>query len=179
MSTSLRLAIVVVMLSVFSSAQQPLGDVARQTRSQRRSGAKVITNEDLPRALPPSVSAPEKGSEEKAAETGKSAEEKSPAEALKETEKDYLSRFGKEKESFDLLSRELTVLQRENQIKVSEYYADAGKRLRDPQGYSEMTKKYQDEIAAKQKALDESKQKLDALKDEARHAGLPMNLFEQ
>jgi hypothetical protein len=179
MSASLRLPIVVLMLSVFSFAQQPLGDIARQSRSQRKPGTRVITNEDLPHAIPPSVATSEKDSEDKAKETGKNAEAKAPAEAQKELEKDYLSRVGKEKEALDLLSRELNVLQRENQIKVAEYYADAGQRLRDPQNYSEMTKKYQEDIAAKQKAVDESKQKLDALMEEAHRAGVSMNLFDK
>jgi hypothetical protein len=99
-------------------------------------------------------------------------------EAVKEREKEFLARYSKEKTEFDLLTRELSVLQRESQIKITEYYADAGTRLRDPRAFYEKGKQYADDIALKEKAVDAAKQRIEDLKEEARRAGLPTRLFE-
>jgi hypothetical protein len=173
-----RILALVLALSALSFAQQSsLGDVARQTRTHRKPGAKVITNEDLPSAPVPATQAASSSSDKEAGES-KEKESQDGAEALKEREKDFLARFAKEKQALDLLNRELNVLQRENQLQIAAFYADAGTRLRDPQAFAEKSKRFTEDIAAKQKAVEEIKQKVEALKEEARHAGLPSRLFE-
>ena len=67
--------------------------------------------------------------------------------------------------------RELDVMQRENKLRTADYYGDAGTRLRDAKKFTDDDRKYQDDIAAKQKALDDAKTKLDQTREEARKAG--------
>jgi hypothetical protein len=160
------------------SSAQSLGDIARQTRAHAKPDTKVITNDDLPHALEPSAppattnKPDEKSSND--AEAGPDA-----TQAAKDREKDLRDRFAKGKADFDLLTRELTVLQREYRIQTTEYYADAGTRLRDPKAFTEKSKKFEDDIATKQKDLDNAKRQIEALKEEARRAGLSSRLFDE
>jgi hypothetical protein len=55
------------------------------------------------------------------------------------------------------------------------FYADAGARLRDEKKYAEDDRKYQADIANKQKAIADGKATLDKLREEARRAGVPVS----
>lgn len=180
MIATLRVFAVVLLLSALSlGQQQSLADIARRTRTQRKPGTRVITNEDLPRSPSPGTAPAEDESVDKQAQEEKDkGTPKDGPEALKEREKDFLARYGKEKSELDLLTRELNVLHRESQIKTTEYYADAGTRLRDPRAFYEKSKQYSDDIAVKEKAVEAARQRIEDLKEEARRAGLPTRLFE-
>ena len=56
-------------------------------------------------------------------------------------------------------------------MRSSNYYGDAGNRLRNPQKYAEDDRKSRDDMAAKQKAIDEAKTELENMREEARKAG--------
>jgi hypothetical protein len=77
------------------------------------------------------------------------------------------------------LSRELDVLQREYQIRAAAMYADAGNRLRNQADWDKQDTQYKQQIADKQKAVDEAKQKLEELQENARKAGAPTSVQEQ
>jgi len=77
-----------------------------------------------------------------------------------------------------LLTRELDVLQREYQIRAAAMYADAGNRLRNSGDWDKQDAQYKQQIADKQKALDDSKQKVEDLREEARKAGVPSSIRE-
>jgi len=83
-----------------------------------------------------------------------------------------------QKEKLSLLSRELDVLQREERLKQSEFYADTATRVRNPNGFADEDAKYKQQIADKQKAVDEAKAKLTDLQDEARKTGVPNSVAE-
>ena len=70
-----------------------------------------------------------------------------------------------------MLGRELDVLQREYQIRAAAMYADAGNRMRNSADWDKQDTQYKQQIADKQKALDDAKQKLEDLQEEARKAG--------
>ncbi|HWC16029.1 MAG TPA: hypothetical protein VG498_03415, partial [Terriglobales bacterium] len=57
------------------------------------------------------------------------------------------------------------------QSRASNYYGDAGTRLRNESKYVEDDRKSREAIAAKQKQLDDAKTKLEQMKDDARKAG--------
>ncbi|HLV86547.1 MAG TPA: hypothetical protein VKV39_06180 [Candidatus Sulfotelmatobacter sp.] len=92
--------------------------------------------------------------------------------------KQWGDRINSQKEQVDLLTRELDVLQREYQIRAAAMYADAGNRLRNQTDWDKQDAQYKQQIADKQKALDEAKQKMEDLQEEARKAGVPSSVRE-
>ena len=77
-----------------------------------------------------------------------------------------------------MLSRELDVLQREYQVRAAAMYADVGNRLRNSADWDKQDAQYKQQIADKQKAVDDAKQKLDDMQEEARKAGVPASARE-
>jgi hypothetical protein len=77
-----------------------------------------------------------------------------------------------------LLERDLDVLQREYRIRAAAMYADAGNRLRNSGDWDKQDTQYKQQIADKQKALDDAKQKLDDVQEDARKAGAPASVSE-
>ena len=78
-----------------------------------------------------------------------------------------------------MLARELDVLQREYQIRAAAMYADAGNRMRNSADWDKQDAQYKQQIADKQKSVDEAKQKLDDLQEDARKAGVPASVSAQ
>jgi hypothetical protein len=83
-----------------------------------------------------------------------------------------------QKDKVSLLSREVDVLQRERQMKYAQFYTDGARRAQDPNGFSTEDAKYKQEIADKQKQLDDAKSKLNDMQDEARKSGAPNAVTE-
>jgi hypothetical protein len=115
-------------------------------------------------------------SDEKKTETqlkpGQSAEDRQKALAA------WKQKLDSQKEQVSLASRELDVLQREYQLKAAEFYADAARRTQNPNGFVEEDGKYKQQIADKQKAVDEAKAKLTGMEEEARKSGAPNSITE-
>jgi hypothetical protein len=183
-----------------SSAGQSLGDYARQVRKEPdgKPKKKVFDNDNLPKvdklsvvgnaAAPAAEAAP---AESKPAETANAGPAKSEAgappadsskmdQAQKEAAwKQWSDKIKSQLETIDLLTRELDVVQREYQIRAAAMYADAGNRLRNSADWDKQDAQYKQQIADKQKALDDGKQKLEDLREEARKAGVPSSVREQ
>jgi len=70
------------------------------------------------------------------------------------------------------------VLQREYQIRAAAMYADAGNRMRNSADWDKQDAQYKQQIADKQKVLDDAKQKLDDIQEQARKAGAPVSVRE-
>ena len=70
-------------------------------------------------------------------------------------------------------------MQREYQVRAAAMYADVGNRMRNAADWDKQDAKYKQDIADKQKALDEAKQKQDDLQEEARRAGVSASVREQ
>jgi len=83
-----------------------------------------------------------------------------------------------QKDKISLLSRELDVLQREHQLKAAEFYANTARRTQNPNGFQSEDAKYKQQIADKQKQLDEAKGKLSGMEDEAHKAGAPNSITQ-
>lgn len=141
----------------------------------------------------PAEGAPESGeakSEAKAVAEAKSpAEQKTPAAGSDKTVPDEAARqvaakqwedkIAAQKAQIELLGRELDVLQREYQIRAAAMYADAGNRMRNQADWDKQDTQYKQQIADKQKAVDDAKQKLDDMQEEARKAGMPPSVSQQ
>ncbi|HSQ18907.1 MAG TPA: hypothetical protein VLR92_00900 [Blastocatellia bacterium] len=180
---------------------QPLGDYARQVRKEPdgKPKRKVFDNDNLPKQDKLSVvgnaPAPETATtaQSSPAETAKAApasQAKSeagapPADASKMDQaakeaalKQWGDKIASQQQSIDLLARELDVLQREYQIRAAAMYADVGNRMRNSADWDKQDAQYKQQIADKHKALDDAKQKLDDLREEARKAGVPSSIRE-
>jgi len=83
-----------------------------------------------------------------------------------------------QKASVDLASRELDVLEREYHVKQAEFYANTASRVENPNGFADDDVKYKQQISDRQKKLEEAKQKLSDLQDEARGEGAPNSAVE-
>jgi len=92
--------------------------------------------------------------------------------------KQWGDRIASQKDQIDLLQRELDVLQREYKLRAAAMYADVGNRMRNELDWDKQDAQYKQQIADKQKALDDAKQKLDDLLEDARKAGVPASIRE-
>ena len=165
-----------------------LGEVARRARREKPAsapGERVYDNENLPgKAVISTVGSADATESAKPSDQGQTPansddannKDKSgtlSAEDHKKINDQWSGKIGQQKEEISRLERELNVLQRESQIHAAVNYADMGTRLGNNAKYAQEDKQYQDQIAAKQKALDDAKQKLADMQEEARKAGVP------
>jgi hypothetical protein len=181
---------------------QPLGDYARQIRKgpEAKSKARVFDNDNLPTQDKLSVvgnatTSPEPAPEQKPADAdgtasaagpeGKPSTANPPADTSKMDQaakeaawKQWGDKIKAQQDTIDLANRELDVLQREYQIRAAAMYADAGNRLRNSADWDKQDAQYKQQIADKQKAVDDAKQKLEDLQEEARKAGVPSSVRE-
>lgn len=173
-----------------------LGTYARQVRKDPGSTgkAKVFDNDNLPREDKLSVvgkPSEDAGGPPPPTDTSNAsgdAKSGAPADAGKtpatQSEKDAASKQWSDKLSgqqsqIDLLTRELDVATKEYQLKAAAMYADAGNRLRNSTDWDKQDAQYKQTIADKQKALDDAKQKLDDMQEDARKAGVPSSVRDQ
>jgi hypothetical protein len=166
--------------------------------AQAKAKPKVFDNDNLPKTDKLSVigdaSRPEQGAQvapaqnqpakDKAAEAnGSEAAKTNSSEAAKaspvtsaankkaDDAKEWADKIAAQKDQVDLLSRELDVTQREYQLRAAAMYADVGNRLRNSAAWDKEDTQYKQQIADKQKAIEDAKQKLDELQESARKAG--------
>jgi len=189
-----------------SSSGQSLGDYARHVRKgpENSGKPKVFDNDNLPKTdklsivgTPSAPTTAESSTAAKAAnapatpagtEAKPASADKAAASATGKAPEDEATKLAAwkqwgekikaQQQQIDLLSREFDVLQREYQIRAAAMYADAGNRMRNQADSDKQDAQYKQQIADKQKALDESKQKLEDLRDQARRAGVPDSFQE-
>jgi hypothetical protein len=173
-----------------SSAPEPsLGDYARKVRkdpNNAKAKPKVFDNDNLPTDDKLSVVGPAAAADasDKSAD-GKDAAAAKPATAADEEEakkkamwKSWQDKLTAQKDTIDLASRELDVTQREYQLRAAAMYADVGNRMRNATQWDKEEADYKQKIADKQKAVEDGKQKLTDMQEEARKAGVPAAMIE-
>lgn len=185
MSRKLKLLLCMMfVLGVTASVSaQSLGDVARKERTkQKPQSARTYTNEDIPSAEPPKeepkpegtpvVGATDTSADKKDADKDAKAKlDKTAADKQAELNAAWKAKVADAKAQVATLEREINLMQREDRLRTAVYYSDAGNRLRDDKGWAEQEKKYQDDLAARQKDLSDAKQKVDQTIEAARKAG--------
>ncbi len=168
------------MLAAGVAFAQSLGDVAKKNRSRKKPAAtRVVTNDDLTSATEFNNGAA--SGLPTAAQPADSEKNDSATSKTEDREKllaDWRARFDEQKKSIALLQRELEVTQREYKQQIALYYADAGNRLRDQGAWAEQQRKYEADVATKQKDLDAARQKLEDMKEDARKAGVPSSVSD-
>ena len=196
-------AFVAILATSCASAQDaPLGDLARQVRKQKPAPTnKTFDNDNLPKDDKVSVvgQAPDQSSDGNPQDTNNAAaqsadpaaqsvdagksgngEQKSSTDeeqAKKQAMwKEWQNKIKQQRDAIDLANRELDVANREYRLRAAAFYADAGNRLRNSTEWDKEDSQYKDQIAAKQKTLDDAKKKLEDMQDEARKVGVPSSI---
>ena len=179
--------------STVPPGQTSLGDYARKIRKDPatpQAKPKVFDNDNIPTndklsvvgqkpSLEAATAAPaddknKDKDKDKTTVAPKPADDQAKQEAAW---KDWQNKLTAQKDSIDLASRELDVLQREYQLRAAAMYADAGNRIRNSAQWDKQDADYKQKIADKQKEVDDAKQKLDDMKEEARKAGVPSSMI--
>jgi hypothetical protein len=168
---------------VAAQTQQPLGDYARTARKEKekdQKSAKKYDNDNLPvndklsivGNAPPEAPATGAAPAAPADAAAAPAPGSSPADKQKLYD-DWKTKIATQKDQINLASRELDVAQREYRLRAAAMYGDVGNRLRNSATWDKEDAQYKQQIAQKQKAVDDAKQRLDAMQEEARKAGVP------
>jgi len=195
-------AVLAALMSTAAGAQQQdsLADYARAHRKDKKqTAAKQFDNDNLPRGEKLSVVGnASDDSKAQAADASKdgdsqnadtSGQKSTGSEKMPETkpgqpqerEKPYdewKDKLAAQKDKVELLTRELDVLQREYRLRAAAFYADAGNRLRNAGSWDKEDAQYKQQIADKQKAVNDAKQTLDDLQEQARKSGVPSSVRE-
>jgi hypothetical protein len=195
--------VAILAISCASAQDAPLGDLARQVRKQKPAPTnKTFDNDNLPKDDKVSVvgQTPEQSSDgnpqdanngaaqpadpaaQPAADAGKAGngEQKSSTDEEQQKKlalwKEWQNKIKQQRDAIDLANRELDVANREYRLRAAAFYADAGNRLRNSTEWDKEDSQYKDQIAAKQKTVDDAKKKLEDMQDEARKAGVPSSM---
>lgn len=137
---------------------------------------------------PAADSAPASSGDANAADKTANADEKKPAEEKKSASdeqadkqkmfKDWQNKIREKQGQLDMLTREVDVANREYRLRAAAFYADAGNRLRNAGAWDKEDAQYKDQMADRQKKLDEAKQQLEDMQEQARRAGVPSSMRE-
>lgn len=160
-----------------ANSNESLGAYARTVRADKKPDtSKHFDNDNLPRTETLSVVG--KGDAATAAADDASAPAATPDSAASSDSKqqpssdEFKSQIADAQSKVDLLSRELDVAQKEYQLRAAAFYGDAGNRLRNASSWDKEDAAYKEQIAAKQKDLDDTKHDLADLQEQARKAAM-------
>lgn len=175
---------------------ESLGDYARTVRKDKKpTTAKKYDNDNLPvndklsvvgnapadtNTPPAATDNSQPAASAQPGDADKKPEVK-PGQTPEERQKVYdqwKQKIATQKDHIDLLTRELDVTQREYQLRAAAFYADAGNRLRNSGAWDKEDADFKQKIADKQKSLDEAKQQLDDMQEDARKSGIPSSARE-
>jgi hypothetical protein len=187
--------IAAIAISLAGAQNAPLGDYARQARKQKGQqapAAKTFDNDTIPKDDKLSVvgQAPEQTASGTAPADGNAAsgqpqtnsDQKSSREdeqaKKQEMYKAWQAKIHDQQDKIDLAAREADVMSREYRMRAAAFYADAGNRLRNSGAWDKEDAQYKDQMAAKQKALDDAKKALEDMQEQARKAGVPSSMRE-
>jgi hypothetical protein len=162
-----------------------LGNFARNIRKDKKQqAAKRFDNDNLPIADKLSVVGTEGGASADALAASDQSQanagpQVTPGQSQEDRQKVYdqwKDRLSGQQSEVDLLARELDVAQREYRLRAATMYGDAGARLRNEAAWDKEDAEYKQKLAEKQKALDEAKQKMTDLQEDARKSGVPSSV---
>ncbi|MEO6119189.1 MAG: hypothetical protein ABIP12_00760 [Terriglobales bacterium] len=188
-TTKLFCLLVAAALWISPLAAQTIADIARENRKFKRTPSandKVFTNDSLHLRPGPSIAepgtaakAPIKPGEAAAAAEGdeEAAPGANPEESKAAAAATFVSQIERAKSELATLQRELDIAARENKLRTAQFYADAGNRLRNERSFEDEQRKNQADTADKQKRIAATAAQLEALRSEARRAGVPAGMI--
>lgn len=169
-----QMAIVTLLfLAVSGAAAQSLGDYARTVRKNKPDASlttRHYDNDNLPSNDGLSVVGPPPSGEAKPAQ----AAAPSPAAAAAESKKaadEWQKKLDSQKQKIDALTHELDLNQRELRLRQAAYSGDPTIALHNAQ-YDKDVAQEKNDIDSKQKEIEEARQQLSDLQEEARKAGI-------
>ncbi len=92
--------------------------------------------------------------------------------------KEWQHKIHEQQNQVDMLNREIDLANREYRLRAAAFYADAGNRLRNAVAWDKEDAQFKDQMSDKQKKLDDAKNKLEELQEQARRAGVPSSMRE-
>jgi hypothetical protein len=110
-----------------------------------------------------------------------SEEKKSSADEQAEKQKlfkDWQMKIQAQQTQVDEITKDLDLTNREYRLRAAAFYADAGNRLRNAGQWDKEDAQFKQQLADKQKKLDDAKQALEDLREQARKAGVPSSMRE-
>jgi hypothetical protein len=178
------LFLLALIMLALPAAAQTLADRARELRKEKRTPSaneKVFTNESLSLRPAPAITTETKpdakDAAKKDAEEGDEEKQPTPDEVKAKLAGEYREKIDKAKAEIATLQRELDIAERENKLRVAQFYADAGNRLRDEKKFVEDQNKTLADIADKRKRLADTTTALEQARSEARRAGIAPGLI--
>lgn len=185
------LILIGLLAGVAAAQSDSLAEAARKHKQQQAGkpvAAKVYTNDNLPatetistvgtpgnNAPPASTS----NDNQPAAADGSAAAPKDgakPADEAKirqKTWEDWRDRIQKQKASVEQMQKENDEIERQFKLTTGNYNSSAQQRLYDGAAMQKEDAAYKQQMEQKKKAIDDAKQKVDDLQEEARRAGVP------
>lgn len=177
-----------------ANQEQSLGSYARTVRKKKaQPGAKTFDNDTIPKSDTISVVGDTSTSGRQAAASDDEVQPQpgsnspnqmpkvTPGQSQQERQQVYDQWQGKiseQQSKIDGIAHELDLDQREYRLRAASFYGDAGARLRDEGQWDKQDAQYKEKIADKQKDLDNAKQALNDLHEQARKAGVPASAQE-
>ena len=167
---------ILLLLAASGVSAQSLGDYARAARKKKPEGSTAhhYDNDNLPTGDVLSVVGPPASSdantsngEAKAAPPAPSA---SDADRQRKAE-EWKQKLEQQKQKVDALNHELDLDQRELQLRAVQLNADPTVRLRDGGQWDKKEAQFKSDVEEKQKSLNEARQQLDDIQDQAHKAG--------
>jgi hypothetical protein len=163
------------MLGVSGATAQSVADAAkaaRKNKTETASASRHFDNDNLPTTDGLSVVGPAPAADAKATTDVKGSPADSSAAADKQKEADQLQdKLAKQKAKVDSLNHDVDLDQRELRLRAAAMYADPTIRTRNVQ-WDKDDAQYRSDLEAKQKQLDDARQQLDEMQDQAHKAGL-------
>lgn len=187
------------------SQEQSLGDYARNVRKDKKTApTKTFDNDNLPmqdnlsvvgNAPPTADSQTTPTGNDDAAGQGTPGQDNKdaakapeklptvePGQSQQERQQVYdkwSQKLTQQKDKIGEINHDLDMLQREYKLRAAEMYGDAGSRLRNETAWDKTDADYKQKIDEKQKELDQAKQGMDDMEEDARKAGVPSSEREQ
>jgi hypothetical protein len=201
--STIALFLMSLTVSLAGAQDSGLGDYARKVRKQRGQqapAAKTFDNDNLPMTDKLSVvgqeptqssdnnagnaanndstsGAPNNPNDPAQAGQGNSSAEDEAA-RKKALYDNWKKKIQDQQGQLDTLTREVDLLNREYRLRTAAFYADAGNRLRNSGAWDKEDTQFKEQLAAKQKQLDDAKKQLEDLQEQARKAGVPSSMRE-
>ncbi len=178
-----------LLAGVAAAQSDSLAEAARKHRQQQSGkpvAAKVYTNDNLPATetistvgAPASDAATSTPTDGQATADGSASVAKDgakPADDTKTRQKtweDWRDKIQKQKASVEQMQKENEEIDRQYKLTSGNYYNSAQQRLYDGAAMAKEDAAYKQQMEQKKKAMDDAKQKIDDLQEEARRAGVP------
>jgi hypothetical protein len=162
-----------------ANPNESLGAYARTVRADKKPDtSKHFDNDNLPRTDTVSVVGKASAATDTTADASASTAASTPDSATSSENKqqpssdEFKGQIADAQSKVDLLTRELDVAQKEYQLRAAAFYGDAGNRLRNASAWDKEDAAYKEQIAAKQKDLDDARHDLADLQERAQKASM-------